>query len=767
MHKTAGYGNKKLILFLLTSILLILTSCRNVFYQAQLDSIDVAEEELQEEKEEKKFYTVTGTVGISLPENNARTAMPAVDLTSSSFSSLSYIVEAENQSDSSKVTGEITISATEVKYKIYLSDGTWKLNIKAYTDAAHTNQVFAGSTVFTIESLTLTSGSTSVNLTGVSSGTGTVTLPVKIAADSGITSGKAVWTVGGVDKEETLTFDIVNSVFEDSFNLDDGSSNAPAGAYTVRFIFYKGPTVAYSFVETINVFNGLETNKWLNSTSAVYLTGNSVLITKALVQSYALKTFYVDPVNGSDSESGDFFFPVSSVQRAVNMIDAVNDGVSEYSIILNGDFTADDSMTFQQGGLNEYNVVCIDPSSDLKLKIKSNKTAQKRKIDAAASASSERRGIYVGAKADVELENLIISNGYVDAKNGGGIFLDGKLTINTCEISHNTVTGGSNYYGGGIYVSTSGTLIADTIDVNNNVSSGGAGIHSEGTTTVSNSFISSNVCNAWGGGLRISSGKTEAFNTEIYDNSAKYGAGIEYVLGEVLLSDCYIHDNTITIADVYAGADILLCDNPESKTFTITKNTIVKGIISTRTKATKNYKKLVVQNLTGSADTQIFKINVQDGAFGDLVVYGMNGYEDRFKVYSDDGLSELDNYTIDSAGKLSKTTMSFGGSLVHALVLNNDITFASSTATVSKATGGAITITSTINSNPVADLLAEYEGFKVEVLSYGVKTPVENDSGLAKVVIPTGWPAGKYELYITGKYQGVEYNASLYFDLTE
>ena len=58
--------------------------------------------------------------------------------------------------------------------------------------------------------------------------------------------------------------------------------------------------------------------------------------------------------------------------------------------------------------------------------------------------------LYIGGGAEVEINNLMITNGYVTNGDGGGVYVDGGATVtfNNCQITSNT----SRSYGGGVYV---------------------------------------------------------------------------------------------------------------------------------------------------------------------------------------------------------------------------------------------------------------------------------------------------------------------------
>jgi len=103
------------------------------------------------------------------------------------------------------------------------------------------------------------------------------------------------------------------------------------------------------------------------------------------------------------------------------------------------------------------------------------------------------------SSAKVNLSGVTIQHGL--GVNGGGVYNNGALTINTAVIRWNTSQSTTTFAdGGGLY--NNGTLIiANSTISGNSATSGGGGIQNSGSLTISNSTISGNSTPGVGGGI--------------------------------------------------------------------------------------------------------------------------------------------------------------------------------------------------------------------------------------------------------------------------
>ncbi|MBV9821646.1 MAG: right-handed parallel beta-helix repeat-containing protein [Actinobacteria bacterium] len=158
----------------------------------------------------------------------------------------------------------------------------------------------------------------------------------------------------------------------------------------------------------------------------------------------------------------------------------------------------------------------------------------------------------------VTLSGLTITNG--DANGGGGIYNAGKLTVSNSTVSSNDV---SVFFvpGGGIYNATGATLTVSQSTIDGNIARDGGGIFNAGTLTVSDSTISHNiatprVANA-GGGIE-NTGTLTMTDSTLYGNRAVVGGGL-YSSGTASLTSVTVTANTAVVSGSYtagAGLDV-------------------------------------------------------------------------------------------------------------------------------------------------------------------------------------------------------------------
>ena len=114
----------------------------------------------------------------------------------------------------------------------------------------------------------------------------------------------------------------------------------------------------------------------------------------------------------------------------------------------------------------------------------------------------------VNTGGNLTLNNITVTKGNITG-NGGGIFNQGTLAINSCTISNSTATGNSATTGGGggIFNQTGGTLSITNSTISSNTATGGTGFAGQGggisnlgtITSITNSTISSNTATGGAG----------------------------------------------------------------------------------------------------------------------------------------------------------------------------------------------------------------------------------------------------------------------------
>jgi len=124
-----------------------------------------------------------------------------------------------------------------------------------------------------------------------------------------------------------------------------------------------------------------------------------------------------------------------------------------------------------------------------------------------------------------------------DAISGGGIYNTGSFTVTDCEISNHDVAD----LGGGIY--NDGTLLVTGSKISVNTGSMGGGAYNGGTLIVSGCEIIDNDVTDGGGGL-YSNVTLNVTDSTIRDNTAILGGGIDNNAGTVTVNGCAIINNT-------------------------------------------------------------------------------------------------------------------------------------------------------------------------------------------------------------------------------
>lgn len=224
-------------------------------------------------------------------------------------------------------------------------------------------------------------------------------------------------------------------------------------------------------------------------------------------------SFYVDPVSGSDSNSGTLAEPYKTLDAAVKKAKETNNHLTgdknELYIFINNNIVSDGSAFASQN--DSLCSISTDPGAKkLRLTIEGYSSSSVE-IDAKMAS----RIFYISGNVKIVLKNLSLCGGSVASKNGGAIYLDGtdgaELTLENCIVGktnadidslkdgvQNTtyLTNGTNcsnkaVEGGGIYVANGGSLTLNASKILNcyaDSSTGGGG----GIYVSNNSFLEIN-----------------------------------------------------------------------------------------------------------------------------------------------------------------------------------------------------------------------------------------------------------------------------------
>lgn len=121
------------------------------------------------------------------------------------------------------------------------------------------------------------------------------------------------------------------------------------------------------------------------------------------------------------------------------------------------------------------------------------------------------------------ITGMTIRNGNPGAANGGGVLVQGTLTLTDVAVNGNTTTGD----GGGIY-DMKGALTLNRVTISNNTSANGGGIGGEsvtGTTLMTNVTVNGNSASQSGGGFFDKKNFDTTMNNVTIFNNTCVGAG--------------------------------------------------------------------------------------------------------------------------------------------------------------------------------------------------------------------------------------------------
>lgn len=317
-------------------------------------------------------------------------------------------------------------------------------------------------------------------------------------------------------------------------------------------------------------------------------------------------SFYVDPVSGSDSNSGTSAEPYKTLDAAVKKAKETNERLSgdnnELSIFINNNIVSAGSASALQ---NESLCSISTDAGAKKLRLTvEGSSSSAVEIDAVKAS----RIFYISGNVKIVLKNLSLYGGSV-ASNGGAIYLDGaELTLENCIVGKTNAdidslkngeqnktyspngTNCSNKAaeGGGIYVANGGSLTLNASKILNcyaDSSTGGGG----GIYVSNNSFLTINDGSEIyaNGAAGVSGAAICAKNSSVYfyegtvrhhfSNAFANVPGIYLYNTEFYMSGGEIRDNYCSESNF--GSGIFIGDDASSVTFyggSVNNNSSVK-----------------------------------------------------------------------------------------------------------------------------------------------------------------------------------------------
>lgn len=366
-------------------------------------------------------------------------------------------------------------------------------------------------------------------------------------------------------------------------------------------------------------------------------------------------SFYVDPVSGSDSNSGTSAEPYKTLDAAVKKAKETNERLSgdnnELSIFINNNIVSAGSASALQ---NESLCSISTDAGEKKLRLTvEGSSSSAVEIDALKAS----RIFYISGNVKIVLKNLSLYGGSV-ASNGGAIYLDGaELTLENCIVgktnadidslkngeqnktyspngtncSNKAAEGGGIYVanggsltlsaskilncyadsssggGGGIYVSNKSFLeIKDGSEIYANGTAGfdGAAICAKNSSVYFNGTVRHHFSNALAKvpGIYLSSTRFDMYGGEIRDNycsDSNFGSGI--FIGDGASSVTFYGgsvNNNSSVKDDKSSCDVGCTTSVKSPVVHISGDAYIESIYSPGT-----YIK-ILSDLTGFSDVK-------------------------------------------------------------------------------------------------------------------------------------------------------------------
>lgn len=404
-----------------------------------------------------------------------------------------------------------------------------------------------------------------------------------------VTVSNIVNTNGNVTANVVAACTAANATF--TVRASDGSKTTD-GTLTVNVSANTAPVLQYPATPTVAINNSIDilpTTVTDNGTMAFQLVGVSPAMTTAPVVDFnggvsivnahpaGIHTITVRATdNCGATTDANFALNVTAPIKTVTKTDDTNDGICDADCSLREAIAAatpGDTVQFAAPLFDSAQTVAL--TSELSV-IGKNITILGRAANLTAiSGENTSRVFNVGGGSNLTLDNITVKNGR-DFSTGGGIYNTATLNITNSTISNNSVSGGNDNSGGGIYNGSQATLTIrnSTISGNSVTGSGnfanrGGGIANfNGTVSITNSTVSGNSLgggtNNRGGGIYSEYGPLNIINDTITANTIALG-GFNYGGGVASSPDGAYFVNSIVSNNFATGnSDILGSYNPNS-----------------------------------------------------------------------------------------------------------------------------------------------------------------------------------------------------------
>lgn len=376
---------------------------------------------------ERGFCVVKGDVG---QENSiGRQASPV--FVSSKYS---YIIKAFQGDDENN---SVEVTTNERSFVMKLRYGTWNFRaIVKYDGKEILTELISGKEI--------SSETDNISFSKFSHSLGAGTVKLQIKKGSGSTASKILCVWNDDENEYTQTVSaggIFNMI--DDLRMFSADGKIPSGNYKVRFyIKDSAGNNKGIFIENITVYSGQATTRFFD-TSMNYINSQGQIELTSEIETPVRNNYHVSS-NGKEYGTGSKTSPLKTIQKAVDIIEAVNDGASKYTITIISPINAGENEGTLVSALDSVKVLAvINPSKKLNLDILG-------KGNLISGENNPLRGFYIGNNANVTLNAIYLRN-FDSYAAGSGIYIDGD-----CNLS------GTSEIAGEIFLSEGKTISVDS-----------------------------------------------------------------------------------------------------------------------------------------------------------------------------------------------------------------------------------------------------------------------------------------------------------------
>ena len=501
-----------------------------------------------------KMAVLSGSIGFggampslaaaSLANGVSRTAFPGIP----SGDSIVYTIWAELSSDSSvKYPAVVADDKKSYTVSIPIGDEEKTYVIKGEVKSGETLLCSGTTEAFPISQSAPVAAKNLV-LGGAASFSGKGEIALEILIDSATEIDSCAATCEGAN------------IGADSYAVSGGKvtvavAEIDSGTRLVDFAFYKGTSLLYQFSETVNVFDAMKTDTWaqngvggdpwLETTTDAESGAKTTVckVTEALVQSFALTEFYVDPTRqNTDSTASGYTKGSGTAQNpCVSLSDAIaymRDKDTDYTVYIIG--TLEGPQTIP-GTLKKEDGNPGDNYAKSLTLCGASGCSGGEPVSAIDAKSTETGGkqttLTLNSLVPVIIKDLKITGGWYGGTStgGGGIYMEKNttLTLSSGALVMDNRSEGSG--GGGIYINEGaaltiedGAVIKDNHEVSPSASTGGGAIFNyKGTVTMKGGIIANNTADHDGGAIYCDEGSFTMEGGVIGDDNTSETATLE------------------------------------------------------------------------------------------------------------------------------------------------------------------------------------------------------------------------------------------------